>query len=682
MVVLEKQLSERDQQIKALRVQASQAHANSGGAAQQSREAAAQVQAADQRAQNLTARNKLMQTQLTSLQQEIEGLREALNDEKERGNADSVNAAQASMTMRALHAQISNLRSSVKVLEYQLSEKVDEAERLRAMLTMHDDSAQTAATAVVSAQLAEAAQEQALEDSKKRVSCLQRRLDMQQSALQDAQADASAANDASDVARRQVAQYAAEVHRATLAAHAAATYASGLENALKSADVELAEMRGLLLKQNAASGAANSETSVHMKGLESQIRSLHWQQQLLKNHMKDGQKAMEKAEKTAEDMKNKLECANSKAARQESELTQARKQLESARKTHQQTLAVSTERNAELEVLRNELRDLVVNQDAMALAGADSVKSEQALRAGIRALDSELRSVHAALAKKDADALAADEALVSCRDAYRAAKSEAAAAHERCEALRKQVRSLQSAVQRHATAVQAAEDGALDAQQAALHEAERADAVEAHVARLEKVVHRFNLQQVALTCAQEKHDAAVTRAAEAVADARKIAAAERENTTRARQNAVDAGALVSAMQQEIQQLRAAHDVQVQAADAATSATKDLQQALLDQQAEVRVLAAEASGAAEHAASCSREVSVLQAQLLDVKVQMHEQAEALVLAEQQLQDASLERVADKKEAIRTATSLQHADANVESLHRDLEKQSEGVEVCIT
>lgn len=659
----------------------SQAHAESGGAALLSRDASAQVLAADQRAKNLAARNQLMQTQMVSLQQEISDLRATLNDEKEHGKANVTSAAQAAMSMRALHAKISNLHSSVKIVEHQLSEKTDEAERLRAMLAMHDDSAQTAASAIVSAQLAEASRDQALKDARTQVSCLQRRLDVQQCALQAAQSDAAVAIDNADGARRQLAHFAAEVHRATLRADAAVAHASGLEAALASADADLAEVRGMMLQQHTESGAANAEASAHTKGLEAQVQGLTGRLQVLEKQLKDRERLLETAEKSTGDMKDKVEAASVKGAQQESELAHAHTQLKAARKAHEQALAVTAERNAELEMLRNELSEVLVNQDAMAQTGAETIRSEKVLRAGLRALDSELRSVHASLARKDADALAADEALLSCCGAYREARSEAAAAHERCEALRKQVRSLQSTVQRHAATVQTAQDGVLEAQQVAIDEAERADAVEAHVQALEKVVQRFNVQQAALKAAQERHETAATKAAEAVADARKIAVAERENSTKARQSAVDAGALVEAMQQEVQHLRSAHDAQLHASDAATAATRDLQQALLDQQAEVRVLAAEASAAAEHAASSSREVSNLQSQLLAVKVQMHEQAEALVLAEQHLQETAADRVAEHVGALRTAESLQRAGANVESLHRQLDHKEEGVEVRI-
>lgn len=659
----------------------SQVHAESGGAAQHSRDAAAQILAAEQRAKNLTARNQLMQTQMASLQQEIEGLKEALTDEKEHYRTDVAGAAEATMSMRALHAQISNLRSSVKIVEHQLSEKTDEAEQMRTMLAMHDDSAQTAASAILSAQLAEASRDQALEDSRKRASCLQRRLDMQQCTLQDAQADSAAANDTADAARRQVAHLAAEVHRATLRADAAVAHASGIDAALASADADLAEVRAMLLQQHTVSGAATVEASTHTKGLEAQVRGMTVRLQVLEKQLQDREKMLETAEKSTGDMKDKVEAASVKAAQQDSELSHMHTQLRAARKAHEQALAVAAERNAELEMLRNELSELLVNQDAMAQAGAETVRSEKVLRAGLRGLDSELRSVHAALARKDADAVATDEALANCRDEYRAARSEAASAHERCEVLRKQVRSLQSNVQRHAAVAQAAQDGVQEAHQVALDEAKRADDVEGHVANLEKVVQRFNVQQAALKAAQDRHNTAATKAAEAVADTRKIAIAERENSVKARQSAVDAGALVEAMQQEVQQLRSAHDAQLHASDAATAATQDLQQALLDQQAEVRVLAAEASAAASHAASSSREVSMLQSQLIAIKVQMHEQTEALILAEQQLQQTATDRVAEHVGAVRAAQSLERAGANVESLHRELGEKEEGVEVCM-
>ena len=679
--MLEKQLSERNHHITSMRVQVSQAHAESGGAAQHSKDAADQIMVADQRAKNLTARNQLMQAQMSALQEEIEGLREALSDEKKQCKADVASAAEAAMGMRALHAQISNLRSSVKIVEHQLAEKTDEAERLRAMLAMHDDSAQTAASAIVSAQLAEASRDHALEDSRKRASCLQRRLDVQQCALQAAQSDATAANDAADEARRQVAHLAGEVHRATLRADAAVAHASGLDAALASADSDLAEVRAMMLQQHTESGAVNAEASTHTRGLEAQVRGLTGRLQVLEKQLQDRDKMLETAEKSTGDMKDKLEAASVKAAQQESELAHVQTQIRGTRKAHEQALAVAAERNAELEMLRNELSELLANQDAMAQAGAETIRSEKVLRAGLRGLDSELRSVHAAIAKKDADALVADEALATCRDAYREARSEAASAHERCEVLRKQVRSLQKAVQQHAAVAHAAQDGEQEAQQVALDEAKRADDVEAHVAELERSMQRFRVQQAALQTAQEKHDIAATKAAEAVADARKVAASERENSSKARQTASDAGALVEAMQQEVQQLRSAHDAQLHASDAATAATRHLQQALLDQQAEVRDLAAQAAAAAANAASSSREVASLQSQLLTVKVQMHEQTEALVLAEQQLKQTATERVTENVDAVRAAESLDRAGANVESLHRELAQKEEGREVRI-
>ena len=504
---------------------------------------------------------------------------------------------------------------------------------------------------------------------------------MQQCALQAAQADATAANDAADEARRQVAHLAGEVHRATLRADAAVAHASGLDAALISADADLAEVRNMMLQQHTESGAANAEASTHTAGLEAQVRGLTGRLQVLEKQLQDRNKMLETAEKSTGDMADKLKAASVKAAQHESELQHLQSQIKGARKAHEQALAVAAERNAELEMLRSELSELLLNQDAMAQAGAETIRSEKVLRAGLRGLDSELRSVHAAIAKKDADALAADEALANCRGAYREARSEAAAAHERCEVLRKQVRSLQSTVQRHAAVAQAAQDGVQEAQQAALDEAKRADDVEAHVADLEKSMQRFNVQQAALQAAQEKHDIAVTKAAEAVADARKIAASERENSAKARQNASDAGALVEAMQQELQQLRSAHDAQLHASDAATAATRDLQQALLDQQTEVRDLAAQAAAAAANAASSSREVAALQSQLLTVKVQLHEQTEALVLAEQQLQQSATERVAEHVDAVRAAESLERAGANVESLHRELGQKDEDVEVRV-
>jgi chromosome segregation ATPase len=147
LVVLEKQLSERDQQITSLRLQLSQAQNDNSGAAQHARDAAAQIMAADRRAKNLTARNQLMQAQIASLEQEMEDLRKELKDEKECSKTDVARAAEAALSIRSLNAQVSNLHSSLKIVEHQLSEKTDEAERLRAMLAMHDDSAQTAASA-------------------------------------------------------------------------------------------------------------------------------------------------------------------------------------------------------------------------------------------------------------------------------------------------------------------------------------------------------------------------------------------------------------------------------------------------------------------------------------------------------------------------------------------------------
>jgi chromosome segregation ATPase len=141
--------------------------------------------------------------------------------------------------------------------------------------------------------MAEASRDQALEDSRKRVSCLQRRLDMQQYAMQSAQLDAAAANEIADSARQQVATLAAEVHRAALRADAAAAHASGLEAALASADADLAEVRNMMLQQHTESGAASAEASAHTKGLEAQVRGLTSRLQVVEKQVQDRDRMLE-----------------------------------------------------------------------------------------------------------------------------------------------------------------------------------------------------------------------------------------------------------------------------------------------------------------------------------------------------------------------------------------------------
>ena len=95
VVILDKQVADRDSQIASLRERISEVHASHGGADQRSHDLSGQLRAAEQRGANLAARVQLLQTQLDAAAAEGDGMRVQLGAEKAARHDEVAKAADA-----------------------------------------------------------------------------------------------------------------------------------------------------------------------------------------------------------------------------------------------------------------------------------------------------------------------------------------------------------------------------------------------------------------------------------------------------------------------------------------------------------------------------------------------------------------------------------------------------------
>lgn len=678
-MVLEKQVGDRDQQLMVLRRNLGQAQEANSGAALRSADAAKDLEAAGKRAENLDARMRLMHTQLHALQQENQGLQEALGAKEDLRRHDAAKAAEVATEMRGLNTRVRSLQTATKLAELQLKEKVKEADDLRAALYMRRETSEAAVAVVASLGADKEAQDTALRQAQQRAGCLQRRLSTQEVELQKARQDALDAGAAADEARRRAASLSAELQREAARASAAVLRCAGLEAGLSAADEEIAEVRGLLAERETAAGAAAADASSHVRGLEAQVRGLQGRGHVLEQRVRDVEAALAEAHDAASSMHEKHETAVAGAVQNGAALERLTAQLNEARQAQRAATEVVAERDAELEALRAELAEVLRGYDEVAGTGADIARSEKTLRAGLAALHSEVRSLHAALAERDAEGTVAEEARQQAQQAARDARHEAAAAQERCEGARRQLQFLQGQLRRQAAAQEAAVEDAEVARGAAVEGEKRVSEAETAAKNLALALQRVRRQQSSMQKACDRHDEAAKRAAEVALEARGVALEERMRTAEARQGAADAAALAEALQKEVDAMRAAHDTQAAAADAAAAAATELRATVLDQGAEMRSLSAAVDAMGLRADAEARESASVHAQLQSVREELRDKEEALREAQVTLQEKAVDMAVGHVDEMRVAASLDRAGMSIDALKKDVASKSTIIQV---
>lgn len=677
--MLEKQVSDRDQQLTALRSNLGRAQEANSGAVLRSADAAKDLEAAEKRAANLDARMRLMQSQVNALQQENQGLQEAMGAKEDLRRHDAAKAAEVASELRGLNTRVRSLRTAAKLAELQLQEKVKEADDLRTALYMRQETSEAAVAVVASLGADKQAQEAALRQAQQRAGCLQRRLSTQEGELQQARRDALDAGAAADDARRHAASLSAELQREAARASAAVLRCAGLEAGLSAADVEIAEVRGLLSERETAAGAAAADASSHVRGLEAQVRGLQGRGHVLEQRVKDVEAALAEAHDAASAMHEKHETVVAGAVQNSAALERLTAQLNEARKAQRAVTEVVAERDAELEALRAELAEVLQGYDEVAGTGAEIARSEKTLRAGLAALHSEVRSLHAALAERDAEGVAAEEARQQAQQAARDARHEAAAAQERCEGARRQLQVLQGQLRRQATAHEAAVEDAEVARGAVVEGEKRVSEAETAAKDLALALQRVRQQQASLQKACDRHDGAAGRAAEVALEARGVALEERMRTAEARRGAADAAAVAEALQKEVDAMRSAQDAQAAAADAAAAAAAELRATALNQGAEMRSLSAAVDAAAARADAEARESASVRAQLQRVRGELHDKEEALREAQATLQEKTVDRAVGHVDEMRVAASLDRAGMSIDALKKEVTSKSSMIEV---
>eukprot|EP00892_Ulva_mutabilis_P009660 jgi/Ulvmu1/7066/UM033_0126.1 len=678
LVVLEKQINDRDKQLGTLRDQLTHMHEAHASADLRSADAAKDLRGVEQQAANAETRMRLMHTQLQALQQENQGLRESLGAEADLRRHDAAKASDSAAEVRALNTRVRSLRTATKIAEHQLQEKVREAEALRAALQLREEDSNAAIAVLDTAGIDKEAQEAAVRQAQQRAVCLQRRLDSQQGTLQHAQQDALDAGQAADEARRHAAALSAELQRESARATAALLRCAGLEEMLAAAEAEAAEVRAVLLERETAAGAAAADSSSHVRGLEAQVRGLQGCGRVLENRVADVEAALADAHDAAAAVHEKHDAAVARATQRGAALERLQLQLAEARKAHAVAKEVATEREAELEALREQLTDTLKGHDAVAGAGEEIARSERSLRAGLAALHSEVRSLHAALAERDAEAGVAEQARQQAQQAVRDARHEAAAAHARCEGARRQLRTMQGQVRRQAAAAEAATEDAEAARGAVLTGEKRVSDAEAEAKELAVALQRATQRQAAAQKALAQHDEAAGRAAQAAADAQRVALEERLCSAEARKGAADASAMVEVLQREVDTTRAAYTAQVAAAEAAAAATAELRATAMDQAAEMQALSAAVDAEVGRADGAAREAAGVRAQLQKARGELQQREEALRAAQAALQQGSVDRAVGRVEETRAEASLDRAGASIETLKSDIKSKSAAIQ----
>jgi chromosome segregation ATPase len=676
---LDKQVADRDAQLATLRDRLSHAHEVHSGAGGRSHDTVMLLRAAQQRGANMQSQIQLLQMQLQALGHENDGLRTAFAAEQDLKLQEVAQAREARLEADALETRSRGLRTMMRIAEHQLKERTDEVAALRTQLSLMDELHGSKVTAAVDAQLQAAAGSAALTDAHRRTAALQRQLAAQREAAAAALDDAAAAGAAADSSRQQAAALSAELHRADARAAAMGARAAALQAALESADVDAAELKSLLLEKTAVAGTLSSETSTHVRGLEAQVRGLQGRIRALDMQLADGDKTLTMAHEATAKAHERHQAAAAHAAQHEAEAKRLRLLLGEARKAADVHVALATEREAGMEALRGEISELLSSYDKLEGQGRSLEHWERAGRAAVAALTSQVRSLEATLAEKDADAALMQQAQQQCAEAVRAARRESATAHERCEMMRKQVAALHAHMRHQEVALEETQGEAAAAKALAERHAEEAGAAAAEAERLQRALRKIQAQKILIEKARSRHDHAAAAAACAVADAQRLLLEEQDREQEALTSARGAAQQVEELKRQLQGLKGAYEKQGAATEVTAAAGADLRAAMMDQQEDLREVVAALVAAEARAARVDKNNCALMVRVAALKLEVEQRGGVLGDAHAALQEKELQSAASRADALRTDDTLQRTSAHVQALTCELKAKTTELEV---
>jgi chromosome segregation ATPase len=678
VVILDKQVSDRDRQLEDLRTRLAQEH-EANDSDTRSADLALQLKASEQRGTNMQSRIAHLNAQLHTLETVNESLRTASAAQADAKLQEVAKVREARLEAQAHETRARGLRTSLRLAEHQLREKTTEADALHVHLEQLDEQCGAANTAAVQAQLAASAGGAALADAQRRVQALQRQLDAQRASTAAALEDATTSGSAADASRRQAAALSADVYRAEARAAAAAARAEALQAALAAADEHAAELKGALLERATEAGALSAEASTQVRSLEASVRGLQGRNRALEAQVAEGESSLAKAHDATAKAQEKYQEAAQRAAQHEATAERLSSQLLEARKAAEAHLAVANEREAGLEVLRCEIAERLQQQDALLGQGRRLESGERTAKAVVTALSSQIRSLEATLAEKDADATLMQQAAADAAQTVRDTRAEAAAAQERCEILRKQIAVLHLRLQKQGSAIEGTVEQAEEAKAVAELRAQKADAAAAESARLQRALRALESQNATLERARARHDDAAAAAAAAVADARRAVLSEQERARDVSMGAHSAEQRAAALEQELASVKHAYEKQVAAAEEAAAAAHALRAAAMQQQDEMRSASAALVVAEGRAERTGSENATLQHKVAKLQAELDERAQALGYAAAAMQERDVEEGAGRAEALRAADTAQRRDARIAALSREVETKTRALEV---
>jgi chromosome segregation ATPase len=677
VVILERQVADRDAQLDALRERLDQAHGESSNADALKHDAATQLAASEQRERNLQARVGHLQNQLNALMREREGLLETVVAERSTREAEVMKVRDARFAASSANSRARGARSSVRLVEHQLADSRAEAARLRTALENADGSAGAAVIAAADSRSAAAVADAAAAAATRRAAALQRQLAAQRDAHAAALADAAAAGDAADEARRRAAALAADLHRADARTAAATAHAAALKSALSAVESTANELRAALRDRTAAAGVMSMEAAALVRGLESQVGGLSGRLHALEGQLASADTALACAHEESARIAESRDAAVASAASLDAAASRLKVQLEDARRAGNVQRGLAAEREAALETLRVEVAEIVSRYEGLQGQGKSLEQRDATSQAATAALRSEVACLQATLAEKDADAVVLQEAQMAATAALRDARADAAAAEERSNMLRRQVAAMQRQLRVREGALESAQGDAEVARADALTLGGAAEESIAEAARLKATVRVLESQKRNLEVARARHDEAAAAAAATVADARQAVMTEQDRAHAALAGASGAAEEAAALKRQLAGVMAAYGKQVGAAEAAAEGAAGLREAVLSHQDELRRATAALAAAEGRGERLVEENSMLSQRVGELRGRLQaldgELAATRIAA---VEAGGMERAVHTRAAEAAATSA----ARVHTLERQVEAATERLEVC--